>query len=86
MTGLWNEDGFMATAWNSIEENERHKLKEIWVVMLNTGGSEDYISDYCSTEAIANRQLALRKEEQKKSYEGWVDDWIIDGPHEVLTE
>ena len=42
------------------------KMKEIWVVMLNTGGSEDYISDYCSTEQIAKRQLALRKEEQKK--------------------
>lgn len=61
-------------------------MQEIWTVQLNTGGSEDYISDYCISEEIANRQLKLRKEEQKKSYEGWINDWIIMGPYEVLTE
>ena len=58
--------------------------EEIWLVRLNTGGSQDSIYDACRTEQIAKRQLKKRIDEE--TWENWKDKYEIDGPYEVLTD
>lgn len=56
----------------------------IWLVRLNTGGSQDGIYDVCKTKKLAERQLKKRIKEE--TWENWRKYYEIDGPYEVVIQ
>lgn len=82
--GIYNDDGFSRMSWDSIEENERHKLKEeeVWIVMF--WNDPDFkFGKVCSTEDIAKRELKIVQD--KEIITNWKNCWYYE-KFNVVTE